>query len=46
MRYIFAVLAVVILAAGLGLYAVTLPDPVPASPPAPLSDAQLDGTAC
>ena len=42
MRYLVAVLAVAILGAVIGLYVVTLPDPAPISPPAPISDAQLE----
>jgi short subunit dehydrogenase-like uncharacterized protein len=42
MRTILGVLVVILAAAGVGLYVVTLPEPVPTTPPAPLSAEVLD----
>jgi short subunit dehydrogenase-like uncharacterized protein len=37
MRYVLTTIVVLLAAAGIGIYVVTLPDPVPSTPPAPLS---------
>jgi short subunit dehydrogenase-like uncharacterized protein len=42
MRWFFGILAILLVVGGTGLYVVTLPEPVPATPPAPLSAEVLD----
>ena len=42
MRKIFGALVLVLAVAGIGLYVATLPEPVPSTPPAPISAEILE----